>query len=154
MGLSSAHSQSYPLPYARLITSEEAREVLRCPWCNGALFVAIGPALLVRTAEGVNLTFANFEAARSAAELLNSMASAKNHCAQAEYHLALNQYRDLIGQRDEKPSEDGDNAGSVFNLLDPHHDITALEEYVVPPFQDCAPHDLTKIYKTERSRGR
>jgi hypothetical protein len=70
------------------------------------------------------LTFVNFEAARSAAELLNSMASAKNHCAQAEYHLALNQYRDLIGQRDEKPTEDGDNAGSVFNLLDPHHDLT------------------------------
>jgi len=153
MGLGSAHSQSYPLPYARLLTSEEAGEVLHCPWCNEALFVAVGPTLLVRTAEGVNLTFANFEAARSAAELLNAMASAKNHCAQAEYDLALNQYRDLIGPRDEKPAEDGD-AGSVFNLLNPHHHLTPLAEYVVPPFQDCAPHNLTKIYKTERSRGR
>src|SRR6516225_6958809 len=99
MGLNSAHSQSYPFPYARLLTSEEAGEVLHCPWCNEVLFVTVGPTLLVRTAEGVNLTFANFEAARSAAQLLNSMASAKNHCAQAEYDLALNQYRDLIGPR-------------------------------------------------------
>ena len=152
MGLSSAHSQSYPLPYARLLTSEEAREVLRCPWCNGTLFVAVGPTLLVRTAEGVNLTFANFEAARSAAELLNSMASAKNHCAQAEYHLALNQYRDLIGPPDEKPAEDGDNAGSVFNLLNPHHHLTSLAKYVVPPFQNCAPRDLTKIYSPVSQR--
>jgi hypothetical protein len=154
MGLGSAHSQSYPLPYARLLTSEEAGEVLHCPWCNEALFVAVGPTLLVRTAEGVNLTFANFEAARSAAELLNSMASAKNHCAQAEYHLALKQYRDLIGPRDEKPAHDGDNVGSMFNLLNPHHDFTALAEYVVPPFQDCTPHYLSKTYKTKRSRGR
>jgi hypothetical protein len=147
MGLNSAHSQSYPFPYARLLTSEEAGEVLHCPWCNEVLFVTVGPTLLVRTAEGVNLTFANFEA-RSAAELLNSMASAKNHCAQAEYDLALNQYRDLIGPRDEKPAEDGD-AGSVFNLLNPHHHLTPLAEYVVPPFQDCAAHYLTKTYKTE-----
>jgi hypothetical protein len=127
---------------------------LHCPWCNEALFVTIGPTLLVRTAEGVNLTFANFEAARSAADLLNSMASAKDNCAQADYQLALKQYRDLIGPHGEKPAADGDSAGSVFNLLNPHHDLTPLTEYVVPPFQDCAPHDLTKIYKTEQSRGR
>jgi hypothetical protein len=152
MGLGSAHSQSYQLPYARLLTSEEAGEVLHCPYCNEALFVAVGPTLLVRTAEGVNLTFANFEAARSAAELLNSMASAKDNCAQAEYHLALEHYRDLIGPRDEKPMQDGENAGSVFKVLYPHHDLTPLAEYVVPPFQDCAA--LSKTYKTERSRGR
>ena len=109
---------------------------------------------MVRSAEGVNLTFANFEAARSAADLLNSMASAKDNCAQTEYHLALKQYRDLIGPHGEKPAEDGDNAGSLFYLLNPRHDLTPLAEYVVPPFQDCAPHDLTKIYKTERLRGR
>jgi hypothetical protein len=141
MGLSSAHSQSYSLPYARLLTSEEAGEVLHCPWCNEALFVPFGPTLLVRTAEGVNLTFANFEVARSAAELLNSMASAKNHCAQTEYNL--------IGQPDDQPAQDQDNAGSVFSLYNSHHDLTALAEYVVPPFQDCAPHYPTKIYKPE-----
>jgi hypothetical protein len=154
MGLGSAHSQSYPLPYASLLTSEEAGEVLHCPWCNEALFVAVGPTLLVRTAEGVNLTFANFEAARSAAELLNSMASAKDNCAQEEYHLALNQYRDLIAPRDEKPMQGGENAGSVFNLLNPDHDLTPLAEYVVPLFQGCGPHHTAKSDKAERSRGR
>jgi hypothetical protein len=147
MDLGSAHSQSYSLPYARLLTSEEAGEVLHCPWCNEALFVAVGPTLLVRTAEGVNLTFANFEAAQSAAELLNSMASAKNHCAQTEYHLALKQYWDLIGPRDEKPAQDEVN--SVFSLYNPHHGLTPLAEYVVPPFQGCAPHYQSKTYKPE-----
>ena len=154
LGPNSAQSQSYPLPYARLLTSEEVREVLNCPWCNDALLVAAGPTLLVRTAEGVNLTFANLVIARGAVELLNSMAGAKNRCARAEYELALGQYRDLIGLRDEKTAQAGNDEASVFELLNPHHDLSPLAEFVVPLFQDCGPHHLAKTGKAEQSRRR
>ena len=142
--ISSANSQGYALPYAKLLTSEETREVMHCPWCNDGLLVAVGPTLLVRTAEGVNLTFANFEIARGAVELLNSMVNARSRCAQAEYNLALKQYQDLIGQPEERPAHGGDNAGSVFNLLNPHHDLSPLAEYVVPPFQNCTHGKVSK----------
>ena len=124
LGPNSALSQSYPLPYARLLTSEEVREVLNCPWCNDALLVAAGPTLVVRTAEGVNLTFANLVIAHGAVELLNSMARAKNRCARADYDLALGQYRDLIGLRDEKAAQSGNDGASVFELLNPRHDLS------------------------------
>ena len=137
-------AQGYPLPYAKLLTSEEVREVMHCPWCNDGLLVAVGPTLLVRTAEGVNVTFANFAIARGAAELLNSMVNARSRCAQAEYNLALKQYQDLIGQPEERPAHGGDNAGSVFNLLNPHHDLSPLAEYVVPPFQNCTQGKVSK----------
>jgi len=153
LGPNSAQSQSYPLPYARLLTSEEVREVLNCPWCNDALLVAAAPTLLVRTAEGVNLTFANLVIARGAVELLNSMARAKNRCARADYDLALGQYRDLIGPRDEKAAQSGNGGASVFKL-NPRHDLSPLAEYVVPLFQDCGPHHIAKTDKAEQSRRR
>ena len=148
LGPNSAQSQGYPLPYARLLTSEEVREVLNCPWCNDALLVVAGPTLLGRTAEGVNLTFANLVIARGAVELLNSMARARNRCARAEYKLALGQYRDLIGLRDEKTAQGGNDEASVFALLNPHHDLSPLAEYVVPLFQDCGLH-----HKPRRQSG-
>jgi hypothetical protein len=82
------------------------------------------------------------------------MAGAKDNCAEEEYHSALRQYRDLIGSRDDKPIQDGENAGGVFNLLNPHHGLTPLADYVVPLFQGCGPHHIAKTEKAERSRGR
>jgi hypothetical protein len=74
------------------------------------------------------LTFANLVIARGAVELLNSMARAKNRCARADYDLALGQYRDLIGLRDEKAAQSGNDGASVFELLNPRHDLSPLAE--------------------------
>lgn len=89
------------------------------------------------------MTFTNFVIARGAVELLNSMVNARSRCAQAEYNLALKQYQDLIGQPEEKPRS-RDDAGSVLNVLNPHHDLSTLAEYVVPPFPNCTHGKVSK----------
>ena len=140
-----------------MLTSEEVREVLHCPWCNEALLAAVGPTFLVRTAEGVNLTFMALVNASDAAELLNLMARAKNRCARTRYERALEQYTDLMGLRDERIAQGADERGGVFELLNPHHDLSTLAEYAVPPFQGCGPHEAKAkggLDKADRSTGR
>ena len=82
---------------------------------------------------------------------------ARRHCARLCCHqgfdLALGQYRDLIGLRDEKTAQGGTDEASVFELLNPHHDLSPLAEHVVPLFQDCEPYHIANTDKAERSRG-
>jgi hypothetical protein len=97
----SARAQGYPLPYARMLPSNEVLDVLHCPWCNYAKLETDGSIYMVRTAEGLNLAFADPITARHAAELLNVMARAKNQCSRAEYNLALEEYAEM-SLRDEQ----------------------------------------------------
>jgi hypothetical protein len=104
----------------------------------------------------VNLTFAAYSTADGAAELLNSMARAKNHCARPQYELALEQYKELIGLPDEGTAQRGDEARGVSAVLNPHYDLSPLAGYVVPPFQGCGPGhiDEAKIAPDKANRSR
>jgi hypothetical protein len=137
----SARAQGYPLPYARMLPSNEVRDVLHCPWCNYAELETDGSIYVVRTAERLNLAFADPITARHAAELLNMMASAKNQCARAQYDLALEEYAEL-SLRDDRTGPGWDEGG--FKVLNPQHDLSSLAEYVLPPFRACRTHRVAR----------
>ena len=135
-----AGAQSYPLPYARVLTFDEFRDVLHCPWCNYGQLES-GSIYFVRTAEGLNLAFADVGTASHAVELLNSMAQAKNQCARARYDLALEEYAEM-SLRDEK-TEPGWDEGA-FKVLNPQQDFSSLAEYVLPPYRACGTHRVAR----------
>jgi hypothetical protein len=146
-----AQAQGYPLPYAILVAFYEARQILGCPLCNYPLG---SPTYVVRTAEGLNLAFADGTTAVRAAELLNWMARAKNQCARAEYELGFEEYTEMMSLRDEKTVHGWDEG--VFGVVNPHRDLSSLAEYVLPPFHNCLTHRVARAKaspdRTDRAR--
>jgi hypothetical protein len=136
--LSGAKALSGEKFYARLLTFEEAQEVLHCPWCTH-------PALenatyIVRTAEDLNIAFADLGIALNAAVLLNIMADAQSQCDRTGYDLAFDEYAVLMGISKQKATQEWAQTDGVFALLYPHCDLSPLAEYVVPPFRPCGVH--------------
>ena len=135
-----AKAQIYPAYYARLLTFDEAQEVLHCPLCSYS--ASGGAAYFVRTVEGLNLAFADLGAAMNVLESLNAMADAQQRCDRAQYDLALNDYAMVIGSPDQEAMERAE-ADGAFGLLYPRRDLSSLSEYVVPPFHACGAHRYT-----------
>lgn len=130
-----AEAQNYPMPYAKLLTANEAREMLHCPLCDDFLNAAEGLVYVVRTAEDLNLVFANVVSAQRAAELLNWMAGARNECSKKAYDLAFEEYSEMmaLGSASGRDSIKIEIRTSVPLLL-------TLSEYVVPTLYGCTKH--------------
>jgi hypothetical protein len=132
----SARAQSSQSYYARLLTREQVRDVLHCPFCSHP--VSDDPMYFVRTSENLNLAFTELDDAIDAVELLNVMSRAKSHCDEVGYKAAFASYATLIDTFGKKTDADpAVEINGVFKLLHPDHDTPSLLEYVVPPFQPC-----------------
>jgi hypothetical protein len=127
-----AEAQIYPATYARLLTFDEAKEASRCPLCS----YPDSASYFVRTAEGLNLAFADLAAAMNVLEALNAMADAQQRCDRAQYKLASHDYEVAVGSPDQEATAVADSDG-VFGLLQPRRDLSALTDIVVPPFHAC-----------------
>jgi hypothetical protein len=138
----SANAQSYSMSYARMLTSDEARQVLLCPWCSYPS--SDDPTYFVRTAEGLNLALADSITARDAVELLNAMVRAKDGCDRTGYERAFDEYAKMMGLDEELETQDRSEMTGVFRLLYPSRNLSSLAEYVVPPFHACVTHRVAK----------
>jgi hypothetical protein len=146
-----ANAQTYPMSYARMLTADEARQVLNCPLCSYP--ASDSPMFFVRTTEGINLTLADDITARDAAELLNEMVRAKDKCDRTSYERALDEYwKMMMGLDEEVEGRDPLRAIGVFGLFNPRHDTSSLAEHVVPSFHTCGTHRVAKA-KANLSRA-
>jgi hypothetical protein len=137
-----ANAQTYPMSYARMLTADEARQVLNCPLCSYP--ASDGPVFFVRTTEGINLALADDVTARDAAELLNEMVRAQDKCDRISYERALDEYGKMMGLDEEVEARDQLQMIGMSGLLNPRHDMSSLAEYVVPPFHACGTHRVAK----------
>jgi hypothetical protein len=137
-----ADAQNYSMSYARMLTSDEARQVLHCPWCSYP--ASDDPTYFVRTAEGLNLALTDSIAARDAAELLNAMVRAKDRCDKTGYERAFDEYAKTMGLGEQSKTQDRMEIDGVFRLLNPRRDLSSLAAYMVPPFRVCRPHRIAK----------
>jgi hypothetical protein len=130
-----AEAESYSKLYARMLTYDDVRDVLRCPFCNYP--VLDGSMYFVRTAEGLNVAFTDVSEAIDAVELLNVMFRAQSQCDKGEYEAAFENYATTMGLREKRLAQEPTNMDGAFGLLYPGRDLTSLVEYVVPPFHAC-----------------
>ena len=103
---------------------------------------AINPAsdrrtYFVRTAEDLNVAFADYGIAVNVVELLNVMAEAQSQCDRTGYDLAFDEYAIVIGMANQEATEERAERGGVFRLLCPRLDWSSLAQHVVPPFYPC-----------------
>ena len=136
-----AEAQGGETSYARLLTFEEAQEVLHCPWCTSPAFE--GTTYFVRTAEDLNVPLADYGVAVNVVELLNRMTRAQSQCDKAGYDLAFDDYAKIVGLGEQVANPDpASETDGVFKLLYPRHDLSSLAEYAVPPFHACGAHRI------------
>jgi hypothetical protein len=124
--------------YARLLTREEIREALHCPFCNYS--ASDDPIYFVQTSENLNLAFTELDSAIDAVELLNEMTRAKNHCDTIGYKAAFANYVTVFGK--EVDPDTAMDMNGVFKLLQPQRNTLSLLEYVVPSFRPCGTRPL------------
>jgi hypothetical protein len=130
-----AHAQSRPPSYARILTDDDVREVLHCPWCIYP--VDGGSTYFIRTVEGLNIMFDDPRMAGGVVGLLNVMARAQDACDRTEYEHAFHEYAKMTRPRDQQAASTEMETDSVFGLLHPRGDLSALTDIVVPPFHPC-----------------
>jgi hypothetical protein len=137
----SAQAESQPPLYAKAVQLSEIVDVLHCPSCSAARIEATS-LYFVRTAEGLNVAFANDTDAWQAANLLNIMSNASGQCDKAVYQVALDEYAEItereytaIVQRERGGLLGWDDG--TFRLLNPRGDLFSLAKYAVPPFPAC-----------------
>ena len=128
-----AEAQSDEVSYARVLTHNDVREVLHCPWCS---YPVSGRQYFVRTVEGLNVVFNDVRAAYSAVELLNLMTAAQGQCDKDGYDLAFDGYVKMIALQ-KWLSPEIEEVDGVFGLLRPRRDLSALTDIVVPSFHLC-----------------
>jgi hypothetical protein len=128
-----AEAQSGEVSYARVLTHNDVREVLHCPWCT---YPVSGREYFVRTVEGLNVVFDDVRAAYSAAELLNRMIAAQGQCDKDGYDLAFDGYVKMIALQ-KWVSSDVEEGDGMFGLLQPRRDLSGLTDIVVPSYKLC-----------------
>ena len=133
-----ARAQSDQSSYARLLTANEIQQVLHCPLCNYP--ASDRRAYFVRTAEDLNVAFADYGIAVNVVELLNVMAEAQSQCDRTGYDLAFDEYAIVIGMGNQEATQERAEIGGVFRLLCPRRDWSSLARHVVPPFYPCGGH--------------
>ena len=121
--------------YARLLTANEIQQVLHCQLCNYP--ASDRRTYFVRTAEDLNVAFADYGIAVNVVELLNVMAEAQSQCDRTGYDLAFDEYAIVIGMGNQEATQERAEIGGVFRLLCPRRDWSSLARHVVPPFYPC-----------------